>query len=140
MFAHWGYKDYTHQWISLFYSTRAYEAAPSLAALGPRYILDWTRLCSVTAFLASHCVANFGKWHSQSLFKYWTTLQVSSPQKCHRTGIDSLLRKSKPDGFTEVHMSPSSITVLTVTQPPPLDEQYENTENHLLRALDQLAS
>ncbi len=80
------------------------------------------------------------KWNSWSLFKYWTALQVSSPQKGHRTGTDSLLCESEPGGFTEVCASPSSISVLTVTQPLSLPEWYKGMENHLLDALDLLCS
>jgi len=50
---------------------------------------------------------------------------VSSPQKGHRTGVDSLLRESEPDGFTEVHTPPSSIPVLKVAQPLSLDQEFD---------------
>ena len=67
-------------------------------------------------------------------------MQVSSPQEGYGSEIDGLLCESEPDGFTEVRTSPSLISVLTVTQPPSLDEQYENAENLVLRALDLLRS
>ncbi len=67
-------------------------------------------------------------------------MQVPSPQKGYRTGIDGLLHKSEPDGFIEVCTSPSSIPDLTVTQPPSLDEEYEDIENGALRLLDLIHS
>ena len=63
-----------------------------------------------------------------------------SAHKGYRTGIDGLFRESEPDGFTEVRTSPSSISVLTVTQPPSLEEQYEMRVNGALRLLALLRS
>ena len=62
-------------------------------------------------------------------------MQEFSPQKDYRTGIDGLLRESDPDGFTEVRTPPILISVLTVTQPLSLDEQYDNIEKGALRLL-----
>jgi len=60
---------------------------------------------------------------------------VPSPQKGHRTGIDSLLRESEPDGFTEVCTETGAISVLMVTQPLSLAEHMEGTEKNLEDAL-----
>ena len=54
-------------------------------------------------------------------------LQMSSPQKGHRTGVDGLLRESEPDGFTEVRTSPSSIPVLKVAKPLSLDQEFDES-------------
>ena len=67
-------------------------------------------------------------------------LQVSSPQKGHRTGTDGLLRESEPGGFTEVRTSPSSISVLTVAQPLSLEEESENQKKVLRFAIAMLES
>jgi hypothetical protein len=65
-------------------------------------------------------------------------VQVLSPQKGPRTGIDGLLRESEPDGFTKARTSPTSIAVLTVTQPPSADELLEDLEKRASQVVNML--
>jgi hypothetical protein len=55
-------------------------------------------------------------------------------------GIDGLLQESEPDGFTDICTLPSSISVLTVAQPPSLDEQFKDTCQQLFVVIDLLDS
>lgn len=62
---------------------------------------------------------------------------MPSPQKDHGTG---LIRRCDPHGFTEVCTSFSSVSVLTVTQPLSIEEQFDKSEERLLTALALLRS
>ena len=62
-------------------------------------------------------------------------MQVNSPQKDHRTGIDALLREREPHGFTQVRTSSNPISLLIITQPLSRDERVDNIEKELLDGL-----